>query len=214
MKKDTHQVVVVSSWTDLTRDSVIYLFVTFATIKASQFLYRCFQSSEMSSFSMETHPEALRRDRILSSKLYFDVPLSKVRTFVCVCVEFTIWLTNLCLIDRFRSSTHRHTTSPSWVLRNCQYFPQSLLGIRWADFSDIDIWYVQAPIWFFKVGSSLQVPYFWWVFGGEINRWAFRSFQDWSFSGTWVFSYMCLNCVQLMKFSLLGMIFLPSRRTL
>jgi histone deacetylase 11 len=27
---------------------------------------------------MATHPEALRRERILNSKLYFDVPLSKV----------------------------------------------------------------------------------------------------------------------------------------
>lgn len=27
---------------------------------------------------METHPEALRRERILSSKLYFNVPESKV----------------------------------------------------------------------------------------------------------------------------------------
>ncbi|CAH2044453.1 unnamed protein product [Thlaspi arvense] len=69
---------VVSTWTDLTRDSAVYLLFTFGAIKASQFLYRCFQSPEMSSFSMETHPEALRRERILSSKLYFDVPLSKV----------------------------------------------------------------------------------------------------------------------------------------
>ncbi|CAH8302231.1 unnamed protein product [Eruca vesicaria subsp. sativa] len=69
---------VVSTWTDLTRDSALYLLYTFAAIKVSKFIYRCFQSSEMSSFSMETHPEALRRERILSSKLYFNVPESKV----------------------------------------------------------------------------------------------------------------------------------------
>ncbi|CAN7101543.1 unnamed protein product [Brassica rapa subsp. narinosa] len=69
---------VVSTWIDLTRDSAVYLLFTFSAIKVSQFIYRCFQSSEMSSFSMETHPEALRRERILSSKLYFNVPESKV----------------------------------------------------------------------------------------------------------------------------------------
>ncbi|WZZ74765.1 hypothetical protein YC2023_086135 [Brassica napus] len=69
---------VVSTWTDLTRDSAVYLLFTFSAIKVSHFIYRCFQSSETSSFSMETHPEALRRERILSSKLYFNVPESKV----------------------------------------------------------------------------------------------------------------------------------------
>ncbi|CAN8252320.1 unnamed protein product [Cochlearia groenlandica] len=67
-----------TTWTDLTRDSVIYLLFSFAAVKITQFLYRCFQSSEISSFSMETHPEALRRDRILTSKLYFNIPESKV----------------------------------------------------------------------------------------------------------------------------------------
>ena len=69
---------VVSTWTDLTRDSAVYLLFTFSAIKVSHFIYRCFQSSETSSFSMETHPEALRRERILSSKLYFNVPETKV----------------------------------------------------------------------------------------------------------------------------------------
>ncbi|CAH8272288.1 unnamed protein product [Arabidopsis lyrata] len=69
---------VISTWTELTRDSAIYLLFTFFAIKVYIFLFCCTRTSEMSSFSMATHPEALRRERILNSKLYFDVPLSKV----------------------------------------------------------------------------------------------------------------------------------------
>ncbi|CAL9231629.1 unnamed protein product [Arabidopsis halleri] len=69
---------VISTWTELTRDSAIYLLFTFLAIKVYKFLFYCTRTSEMSSFSMATHPEALRRERILNSKLYFDVPLSKV----------------------------------------------------------------------------------------------------------------------------------------
>lgn len=127
-----------TSWTDLTRDSAVYLLFTFSAIKVSQFIYRCFQSSEMSSFSMETHPEALRRERILSSKLYFNVPESKVSyrfCLFCVCVSNTIqeFDYRVCLFDclnnRFRSSIHQHTTSRSCGLRSCEYIyniPQNL----------------------------------------------------------------------------------------
>ena len=69
---------VISTWTELTRDLAIYLLFTFFAIKVFKFLFSCNRTSEISSFSMATHPEALRRERILNSKLYFDVPLSKV----------------------------------------------------------------------------------------------------------------------------------------
>ncbi|XP_023635959.1 histone deacetylase 2 [Capsella rubella] len=69
---------VISTWTEFTRNSAIYLLFTFVTIKVFKFLFCNSRTSEMSSFSMATHPEALRRERILNSRLYFDVPLSKV----------------------------------------------------------------------------------------------------------------------------------------
>ncbi|XP_010493861.1 PREDICTED: histone deacetylase 2 [Camelina sativa] len=69
---------VISTWTEFTRNSAVYLLITFVAIKVYKFLFCCNRTSEMSSFSMATHPEALRRERILNSKLYFDVPLSKV----------------------------------------------------------------------------------------------------------------------------------------
>ncbi|XP_010421468.1 PREDICTED: histone deacetylase 2-like isoform X2 [Camelina sativa] len=69
---------VISTWTEFTRNSAVYLLFTFVAIKVYKFLFCCNRTSEMSSFSMATHPEALRRERILNSKLYFDVPLSKV----------------------------------------------------------------------------------------------------------------------------------------
>ncbi|XP_010454949.1 PREDICTED: histone deacetylase 2 [Camelina sativa] len=69
---------VISTWTEFTRNSAVYLLFTFLAIKVYKFLFCCNRTSEMSSFSMATHPEALRRERILNSKLYFDVPLSKV----------------------------------------------------------------------------------------------------------------------------------------
>lgn len=63
--------------------STLYFFLTIAAIKASHSLYRCIRSLTMSSSSSSTSnntadASTLRRNRILSSKLYFDVPLSKV----------------------------------------------------------------------------------------------------------------------------------------
>ncbi|XP_031284538.1 histone deacetylase 2 [Pistacia vera] len=60
---------------------ILYVILTFATIKVSHSLYcymRNHTMSSSSSTSTATDPETLRRDRILSSKLYFDVPPSKV----------------------------------------------------------------------------------------------------------------------------------------
>ncbi|KAF7830475.1 histone deacetylase 2 [Senna tora] len=61
--------------------SVIYLLFTVVTVKVSHSLYRYFHRNyrfpSMSSSSANTD-EALRRGRILSSNLYFDVPVSKV----------------------------------------------------------------------------------------------------------------------------------------
>ncbi len=87
--------------TDSTRNlckSVIFaIFFTFGTIKLSQSVYRyILRKSTMSSSastSSTSDDETLRRSRILKSKLYFDVPLSKVNIYInyislcmCVCV--------------------------------------------------------------------------------------------------------------------------------
>ncbi|BFG18154.1 histone deacetylase 2 [Prunus yedoensis var. nudiflora] len=83
---------VVPSWTESTRNlfkPVIVLVITFAaTVKLSQSLYRYnlrrrsrARSGTMSSSSSSdngTGVQARRRSRILSSKLYFDIPNSKV----------------------------------------------------------------------------------------------------------------------------------------
>ncbi|KAJ0030438.1 hypothetical protein Pint_12942 [Pistacia integerrima] len=60
---------------------ILYVILTFATIKVSHSLYcymRNHTMSSSSSTSTATDAETLRRDRILSSKLYFDVLPSKV----------------------------------------------------------------------------------------------------------------------------------------
>ncbi|GKV00159.1 hypothetical protein SLEP1_g12899 [Rubroshorea leprosula] len=70
--------------TELTRNlckTTLYLLLALATFKASRSLQRYIRSRTMSSSSSSlstTDAGTLRRDRILSSKLYFDVPLSKV----------------------------------------------------------------------------------------------------------------------------------------
>ncbi|OAY54095.1 histone deacetylase 2 [Manihot esculenta] len=71
--------------TEFTRNigkSTLYLALTIASVKFSHFLFRFFRSRKMSSSSSSTSPTAdaatLRRNRILSSKLYFDVLPSKV----------------------------------------------------------------------------------------------------------------------------------------
>ncbi|KAK1551154.1 hypothetical protein Q3G72_031151 [Acer saccharum] len=63
--------------------STLYLVLTFATIKLSGSLYRYIRSLKMSSSSSSsssstTDTETIRRNRILSTKLYFDIPSSKV----------------------------------------------------------------------------------------------------------------------------------------
>ncbi|KAJ4708184.1 Histone deacetylase [Melia azedarach] len=67
--------------TESTRDlgkSALYLLLTIATIKVSHSLYRYLRFLKMSSSSASaTDAETVRQNRILSSKLYFDIPLSK-----------------------------------------------------------------------------------------------------------------------------------------
>lgn len=83
--------------TDSTRNlckSVIFaFFFTFGTIKLSQSVYRyILRKSTMSSSastSSTSDDETLRRTRILKSKLYFDVPLSKVniyKNYISLCM--------------------------------------------------------------------------------------------------------------------------------
>jgi hypothetical protein len=68
--------------------------------------------------------DALRRNRILSSKLYFDVPGSKVnRSAVEMFLRLLRPLVNLWLrlrLRRLRWSTRRRTTSPSSESRSCE----------------------------------------------------------------------------------------------
>nr|ASU54223.1 histone deacetylase [Hevea brasiliensis] len=63
-------------------ESTLCFALTIAIIKFSHFLFRFIRSLKMSSSSSSASPTGdavtLRRNRILSSKLYFDVPLSKV----------------------------------------------------------------------------------------------------------------------------------------
>ncbi|KAL6208011.1 hypothetical protein ACLB2K_018963 [Fragaria x ananassa] len=73
-------------WTESTRNRVIVIVLAFAaTVKLSHSLYRYkLRRSKARSGTMSLAPpsendaESLRRSRILSSKLYFDVPSSKV----------------------------------------------------------------------------------------------------------------------------------------
>ncbi|KAM5566007.1 histone deacetylase 2 [Rosa sericea] len=76
---------VISMWTGSTRNRVIVIVLTFAaTVKLSHSLYRKLRRSRTRSGTMsfaappENDAESLRRSRILSSKLYLDVPSSKV----------------------------------------------------------------------------------------------------------------------------------------
>lgn len=62
--------------------STLNSLLTIATVKVSHSLYRYarfLRMSSSSSPSVSTDAETLKRNRILSSKLYFDVPLSKVQ---------------------------------------------------------------------------------------------------------------------------------------
>ncbi|XP_044464633.1 histone deacetylase 2-like isoform X2 [Mangifera indica] len=62
---------------------ILYVLLAFVTVKVSNSLYRYLHNHSMSSSSSTssaTDAETLRRNRILSSKLYFDVPPSKVHT--------------------------------------------------------------------------------------------------------------------------------------
>ncbi|KAJ0091134.1 hypothetical protein Patl1_13018 [Pistacia atlantica] len=63
---------------------ILYVILTFATVKVSHSLYcymRNLTMSSSSSTSTATDAETLRRNRILSSKLNFDVPLPRSQWF-------------------------------------------------------------------------------------------------------------------------------------
>lgn len=134
---------------------------------------RWMASSAPSAAAGATPPDPLRRDRILSSKLYLDVPGSKVgrspppprlavdsyrssRHRGCVCSLFPC---------RLRWCTRRRTTSPSSGSRSCELpshvspspcttpCTRSLsLRARW-------VVAVQAPVRFLQMGPHMQVPH-------------------------------------------------------
>lgn len=80
--------------TESTRDlgkSALYLLLTIATIKVSHSLYRYLRFLKMSSSSASaTDAETVRQNRILSSKLYFDIPLSKVTLYIWMYSSFYV----------------------------------------------------------------------------------------------------------------------------
>ncbi|XP_044471395.1 histone deacetylase 2-like [Mangifera indica] len=80
MKKQQFIPVVVELTQKLSKP-IFYILLAFATVKVSHSLYRYLHNPTMASSSLTstaTDAESLRRNRILSSKLYFDVPPSKV----------------------------------------------------------------------------------------------------------------------------------------
>lgn len=91
-------------WTESTRNlitPVVVLVITFAaTVKLSQSLYRYSRrrarnrSETMSSASSSGNEADVRRSRVRSSKLYFDIPNSKVNLYVdLICVlNFVLWI--------------------------------------------------------------------------------------------------------------------------
>lgn len=95
---------VVPIWTESTRNlikPVVVLVITFAaTVKLSQALYRYSRSrarnrsETMSSASSSGNEADVRRSRVRSSKLYFDIPNSKVNLYVdLICVlNFVLWI--------------------------------------------------------------------------------------------------------------------------
>lgn len=128
---------VVTSWTESTRNlfkPVIVLVITFAaTVKLSQSLYRYnlrrrsrARSGTMSSSSSSdngTGVQARRRSRILSSKLYFDIPNSKVNlyiNFICVLIfyYFGFWVFYQSI--RCRWFTRLHTILLFLASRSCK----------------------------------------------------------------------------------------------
>lgn len=128
---------VVPSWTESTRNlfkPVIVLVITFAaTVKLSQSLYRYnlrrrsrARSGAMSSSSSSdngTGVQARRRSRILSSKLYFDIPNSKVNlyiNFICVLNFFGFGFWVFYQSIRCRWFTRLHTILLFLALRSCK----------------------------------------------------------------------------------------------
>ncbi|XP_065850207.1 histone deacetylase 2 isoform X2 [Euphorbia lathyris] len=67
-----------STWPLDLGKSTVYMVLTITAIKLSHSVIRYFRSVKMSSPSVTGDAASLRRNRILSTKLYFDVPLSKV----------------------------------------------------------------------------------------------------------------------------------------
>lgn len=94
---------------------------------------RCYLGMAATSSSTATDAETLRRDRILSSKLYFDVPPSKVFPHLSNKPSRSSHLNpfRVVLFPRFPWSTQLRTTSRFSGLRNCKlipFFPSNLFN--------------------------------------------------------------------------------------